>query len=92
MADKMPFELYGRQLEEGGIRLLFRCTSCGTDSNLLLKDEDALDGKYPVSCPCGVEVNMFFGSPLVGKALVRSLRRLKEPGDTLHRCQSPLLN
>ena len=24
--------------------------------------------------------------------LVRSLRRLREPGDTLHRCQSPLLN
>ena len=92
MADKMPFELYGRQLVEGGIRLLFRCTACGTDSNLLLKDEDALDGKYPVACPCGVEVNMFFGSPLVGKALVRSLRRLKEPGDAFHRCQSPLLN
>ena len=88
----MPFELYGRQLVEGGVRLLFRCASCGADSSLVLKDEDALDQKYPVACACGVEVNMFFGSPLVGKALLRGLKRLKELGDALHRCQSPLLN
>ena len=88
----MPFELYGRQLVEGGVRLLFRCAGCGADSSLVLKDEDALDQKYPVACACGVEVNMFFGSPLVGKALLRGLKRLKEPGDALHRCQSPLLN
>ena len=90
--NKMPFELYGRQLVDGGVRLLFRCAACGADSTLILKDDDALDQKYPVACACGVEVNMYFGSPLVGKALVRSLKRIKEPGDTLHRCQSPLLN
>jgi hypothetical protein len=88
----MPFELFGRRLEEGGVRLLFRCTACGGETSLVLADADALQEKYPVACSCGVEVNMFFGSPLVGKALISTLKKLREPEDTYHHCRSPLLN
>jgi hypothetical protein len=35
---------------------------------------------------------MFFGSPLVGKALISTLKKLREPEDTYHHCRSPLLN
>jgi hypothetical protein len=88
----MPFELYGRALVEGGVKLLFRCMTCGEQAHLVLKDDDALDSRYPVACPCGAEVNMFFGSPKVGQILVKSLKNLREPEDAYHRCQSPLLN
>jgi hypothetical protein len=87
-----PFELYGRALIEGGVKLLFRCTACKSPLTLILRDDDPLDGKFPVACECGVEVNLYFGSPKVGQALVKSLKNLREPEDAYHRCNSPLLN
>ena len=92
MGKEAPFELFGRQLVDGGIRLLFKCMSCQAETSLLLPDQDSLSEKYPVACACGVQVNMYFGSPLVGKALLRSLRRMREPQDGYHHCSSPLLN
>jgi len=90
--DKAPFELYGRALVEGGVKLLFRCNACGEQAHLTLMDSDGLASRYPVSCVCGAEVNMFFGSPKIGQILIKSLKELREPEDTYHRCQSPLLN
>lgn len=79
----MPFELRGREPVEGGIRLLLRCAKCGGEASLTVRDNDPLEGSYPVACPCGEEVNMFFGSPKVGKLLLKALKEEPDPGDEL---------
>ena len=89
---KSPFEILGRQVVEGGVVLVFRCTACGRESRLALRDDDPLDGRYPVACPCGVEVNMCFGSPMLGRALLRSIKRSPESPDEYHRCPASMMN
>ena len=87
-----PFELQGRRNVAGGIALVFRCTECGNKISLFIDDRDELDQNYPVACSCGIEVNMYFGSPLVGKALLRKLRSQPEPQDSYRRSAKPQLN
>lgn len=87
-----PFELQGRRNVKGGVSLIFRCTQCGVKTTLFIDDTDDLDQNYPVACPCGVEVNMYFGSPLVGRALLRKLRSTPEPEDQYRRSHEPQLN
>lgn len=89
---KSPFEILGREVVDGGVVLVFRCTACGRESRLTLLDDDPLDGRYPVACACGARVNMHFGSPLLGRALLRSIRRSPETPDDYHRCPAPLMN
>jgi len=89
---KRPFELRGRRIVEGGVSLIFQCTGCGEEAALLIRDGDPLKDAYAVACRCGVEANMYFGSPLVGRALLKSLKATPEPEDNYHRCRSPLLN
>ena len=84
-----PFELVGKRAAEGGIELLFRCIACGGETPLFLKDGDDLEGKRLVICGCGAQVNMFFGSPRIGRVLIKALEEQEGP---LHRCSSPLLN
>lgn len=85
-----PFELVGKKAMEGGVELLFRCIACGGQVTLPVRDEDGLEGKQLVSCPCGAQVNMFFGSPRMGRLLIKALQ--EEGEGRPHRCGSPLLN
>lgn len=85
-----PFELVGKRLVDGGVDLLFRCIACGEEVALRVADGDELEGKRLVACACGAEVNMFFGSPRMGRMLVKALKA--EGDDRPHRCHSPLLN
>ena len=85
-----PFELVGKRLVEGGLNLLFRCIACGDEVTLLVKDGDELEGKRLVECSCGAQVNMFFGSPRMGRLLVKALKA--GDGGEPHMCHSPLLN
>ena len=85
-----PFELVGKRLVEGGLDLLFRCIACGDEVTLLVKDGDELEGKRLVECACGAQVNMFFGSPRMGRLLLKALE--VEDGAGPHCCHSPLLN
>lgn len=85
-----PFELVGKRLVEGGVDLLFRCIACGDEATLLVKDGDELEGRRRVACACGAQVNMYFGSPRMGRLLLKALK--EEGGDRPHRCPSPLLN
>ncbi len=87
-----PFDIMGRQVVEGGVVLVFRCNACGQEVRLLIRDDDSLKDRYPVACACGVEVNMFFGSPLVGRSLLRSLKRTPETPDEYHRCPASMMN
>jgi hypothetical protein len=91
MADR-PFVLLGRDVVEGGVKLIFRCADCGEESPLVILDSDPLDGRYPVACPCGAEANLFFGSPKMGRALIRSIKNTPSAPDEYHECRSPLLN
>lgn len=90
--DEAPFELRECRRVEGGVQLVFRCNRCGADTPLVVRDDDPLDGRSLMSCACGAQVNLFFGSPLVGKALLRSIQRSAQPVDPTHRCPSVLLN
>ncbi len=90
--DKRPFELCGRRRVDGGVDLVFQCNGCGGEATLLIKDEDELRGDYPLACPCGVEANMYFGAPTVGRALMRSLKDMHEPADDYRRCSAPTMN
>jgi len=85
-----PFELVGKRLVEGGVDLLFRCIACGDEVTLLVGDGDELEGKRLVTCACGAQANMFFGSPRMGRALIKALAA--EGDDRSHRCPSPLMN
>lgn len=87
-----PFELLGRQVVEGGVTLVFRCSACGEECRLLIRDDDPLKDRYPVSCACGAQVSMFFGSPLVGRSLLRSLKRGPETPEEYHRCPASMMN
>jgi len=87
---KTPFELVGKRLAEGGVDLLFRCAGCGGEVLLFVRDGDELEGKRLVTCACGAQVNMFFGSPRMGRMLIQALKA--EGDDRPHRCHSPLLN
>ncbi len=89
---KSPFDLLGRQVVEGGVTLIFRCAACGGECRLTLRDEDPLRDRYPVACACGASVNMYFGSPLVGRALIRSIKRSPETPDEYHRCPASMMN
>jgi hypothetical protein len=89
---KMPFELLGREIVEGGIRLIFRCTDCGAEAPLFIGDDDPLQGEYPMACACGKRVNMFFGSPLAGKALLKSVRENPDSREGTPRLPSPSMN
>jgi DNA-directed RNA polymerase subunit RPC12/RpoP len=85
-----PFELVGKRLVEDGVSLVFQCIGCGDEVTLLVKDGDELEGKRLVTCPCGAQVNMFFGSPRMGRMLINALK--EEGDDKPHHCHSPLLN
>ena len=87
---KTPFELVGKRLVEGGVDLLFRCIGCAGEVSLRVADGDELEGKRLVTCACGAEVNMFFGSPRMGRLLIKALAQEGVP--RVHRCHSPLLN
>lgn len=89
---KPPLELLGREVVEGGLVLIFRCRVCGREHRLRILDGDSLEGRYPVSCACGIRVDMYFGSPALGRSLLRSLRRSPETPEEYHRCPSPALN
>ena len=94
MAER-PFDLTDRVLVDGGLRLIFKCTSCADHVSLTIRDQDALKDRYPVACACGAEVNMFFGSPLVARSMLRALKREAEEAAArggLHLCDSPLMN
>jgi hypothetical protein len=86
---KMPFELEGHEAVEGGVLLTFRCVACGGPVRLAIPDKDTLQERYPMACPCGAEANLVFGSPKIGRAI---LRRLKSSAGEPHACRSPLLN
>lgn len=73
-----PFVMRDHRRVEGGLGLVFGCTTCGADAVLVLQDEDALQAEYPVECGCGSRVNMHFGSPMVARALLREIKRLPE--------------
>jgi len=90
----MPFELVGRRIMDGALCLIFKCAECDDKVSLVIRDTDPLKDRYPVSCMCGQEVNMFFGSPLVARNMLRALRReaQEELENRQHRCHSPLLN
>ena len=62
---------------KGGVRLVFFHPECGSETSLFISDQDELKAKYYVKCSCGFDINMFFGSPAVGRKL---LRRLKDMG------------
>ncbi len=87
-----PFELRECERVEGGIRMVFRCSGCRGETGVVVRDDDPLNGKFHMKCACGAEINLFFGSPGVGRAILRSIKRTGEPPDTLHRCPSVLLN
>jgi hypothetical protein len=87
---KTPFELVGKRRVEGGVDLLFQCIACGGEVPLFVGDGDELEGKRLVTCACGAQVNMFFGSPRMGRMLIQALK--VEGDDHPHRCHSPLLN
>ena len=91
MTDK-PFELVGKRPADGGVDLLFRCIACGDEVTLLVKDGDELEGRRRVTCACGAEVNMYFGSPRMGRVLLKALQAEGEGDGHSHRCHSPLLN
>ena len=76
---KLPFDLAGRERMEGGTLLFFRCRACGGEATVFVRLDDPLRSRYPLACACGVHVNIYFGSPLVGKALLRALRDLADP-------------
>ena len=59
---------------------------------LFIDDRDDLDQNYPVACACGNEVNMYFGSPVMGRTLIRSLKNTPEPEDDYRRSRAPQLN
>ena len=87
---RTPFELTGKRKVEGGVDLLFRCIACNEVVTLRVADGDELEGKRLVQCACGAEVNMFFGSPRMGRMLIKALAAEGEASP--HRCHSPLLN
>ena len=87
---RTPFDLTGKRKVEGGVDLLFRCIACGGEVTLRVADGDELEGKRLVQCSCGAEVNMFFGSPRMGRMLIKALAA--EGEERPHRCHSPLLN
>jgi len=89
---KGPFELLGREVVEGGVTLIFRCTGCGGESRLTILDDDPLEDRYQVTCACGARVSMYFGSPRIGRALLRSIKRTPEAPEEYHRCPAPMLN
>ena len=95
MSDR-PFELKHRQIIDGGLRLIFTCASCEGSVSLDIRDKDSLKERYPVSCMCGAQVSMFFGSPLVARSMLRALKREAREagaaGTALHLCESPLMN
>jgi hypothetical protein len=91
MAER-PFELLRRDLMDGGMRLVFKCGACDGEVGLVILDGDPLTEKFPVECSCGIVSKLYFGSPLVGRALLRKLRRQPDPVERHHRCSSPLLN
>ena len=70
-----PFDLMGRQMVPGGVRLLLQCMTCNREVRLLVRDNDELKERYPIRCDCGAEVNLFFGSPKVGRLLIEALKR-----------------
>ena len=88
----LPFELRGRRVVDEGVNLIFRCVECGAEGELFIRDQDTLEGNIPFSCPCGVEVNMYFGSPMVGRALLKSLKHVPDPAENYRRCQNPSMN
>jgi len=85
-----PFELVGKRPVEGGVDLLFRCIDCRGEVTLRVADGDELEGRRLVTCACGAQVNMFFGSPRMGRLLIQALRSEGDPRP--HRCHSPLMN
>jgi hypothetical protein len=88
---KMVFVLVGRELVDGGMKLLFRCGECEEQVSLIILDADELRERYPVACPCGTEVNMYFGAPRVARALLKAMKE-EPPPTSPHVCHSPLLN
>jgi len=76
---KMAFELLDRRRVEDGLTLIFKCVSCGDQVSLVIRDRDPLRERYPVSCLCGAEVNMFFGSPRVARSLLKALKNDPSP-------------
>ena len=48
--------------------------------------------REPVACQCGVEVNMYFGSPVVGRELIKSLKHVPDPSENYQRGQNPSMN
>jgi hypothetical protein len=83
--------LVGRELVDGGMKLLFRCGECEERVPLIILDGDELQERYPVACPCGAEVNMYFGVPRVARALLKAMKEDPLPPGP-HECHSPLLN
>jgi hypothetical protein len=84
-----------RKVMDGALCLVFKCAECGDKSSLIIRDTDPLQERYPISCLCGAEVNMFFGSPRVARNMLRALKREAEADleqRTSHRCHSPLMN
>jgi len=90
----MPFELVGRRILDNALCLIFKCAECGDKVSLVIRETDPLKDRYPVSCMCGSEVNMFFGSPRIARNMLKALRREaeEEAEQRPHRCASPLLN
>jgi hypothetical protein len=76
--EKLPFDLTGRHVIEGGTLLFFRCHACAGESIVFLRNDDPLHGRYPLACACGVHVTIHFGSAWLGKKLLRALRHLGE--------------
>ncbi len=90
---EMPFELCDHQAVQGGVCLVFACSKCGEETTLVLTDEDPLHGNYPLQCVCGFQANMHFGSPFVGRALLRAIKRLPEAATgAAHRAPVLFLN
>ncbi len=85
------FRLVGRDNVGGGTKLRFRHGNCEHESSVFIPEHDELRDNYPLKCPCGREINMYFGNPKFGKKLM-SLLKLPVPEDRFRGAEGPSNN
>jgi hypothetical protein len=91
-AVRMSFELKAREHTEGGVRLQFRCSKCGTEATIFIKHSDPFEKAYPMSCRCSPEAFIQTGPGLTGKALLKAITNAPEPPEDALKRHSPSPN